>query len=53
MLNIIKEISEYIGKDMGINEDYVKLTILTIFVFIVFGILKAVIKKIYSDRYTL
>lgn len=49
MLNIIKELSEYIEKDTGFNKQYVNLTILTILTFIFFAVLKAIIKKIYSE----
>ena len=49
MLNIVKELSDYIGKDTGLDKQYINLTILTILTFIFFSILKAIIKKIYSE----
>ena len=45
MLNIVKELSDYIGKDTGLDKQYINLTILTILTFIFFSILKAIIKK--------
>ena len=49
MLKLIEELSEYIGKDTGLDKQYINLTILTILTFIFFSILKAIIKKIYSE----
>lgn len=49
MLKLIEGLSEYIGKDTGLDKQYINLTILTILTFIFFSILKAIIKKIYSE----
>ena len=49
MLKIIGELSEYMGKDTGINDEYIKLTIYTILAFLFFDLLKLIIRKIYSE----
>lgn len=48
-MEYIKDFSEYLGKIAGIDSEYIKLTILTILIFFVFGIIKTIIKKIYSN----
>lgn len=45
----IQDLSDYISKIIGIDSEYIKLTILTIFIFLFFGIIKAIIKKIYAN----
>lgn len=45
----IEKISEYLSEHIGIDSEYIKLTILTILVFITFGLIKSIIKKIYSN----
>lgn len=45
----IEKISEYLSHHIGIGSEYIKLTILTILVFVTFGIIKSIIKKIYSN----
>lgn len=45
----IEKISEYLSEHIGIDSEYIKLTILTILVFVTFGIIKSIIKKIYSN----
>lgn len=45
----IEKISEYFSHHIGIGSEYIKLTILTILVFVTFGIIKSIIKKIYSN----
>lgn len=45
----IQNLSDYISKITGIDSEYIKLAILTIFIFIFFGIIKAIIKKIYAN----
>ena len=47
-MTVIQDMSQYIGEKTGFNSDYIKLIILTLLVFIVFGILKAIVKFIYS-----
>ena len=47
-MTVIQDMSQYIGEKTGFNRDYIKLIILTLLVFIVFGILKAIVKFIYS-----
>ena len=49
MLNIFEEFSEYIGRDLGINKDYVHLTILTILTILFFDLIKLATRKIYSE----
>ena len=48
-MEYIRDFSEYLGKIAGIDSEYIKLTILTILIFFVFGIIKSIIKKIYSN----
>ncbi len=45
----IEKISEYLSHHIGIGSEYIKLTILTILVFAIFGLIKSIIKKIYSN----
>lgn len=49
MMEYIKDFSLYLGEITGIDSEYIKLTILTILIFFVFGVIKSVIKKIYSN----
>ena len=39
-MGFITDISQYLGKTFGFYSDYVELVILTILIFVVFGILK-------------
>ena len=48
-MEYITEFSAYLGKITGIDSEYIKLTILTAVIFFVFGIIKSIIKKIYSN----
>ena len=48
-MGYIQEFSIYLGKMTGIDSEYIKLTIITILIFLVFGIIKSIIKKIYSN----
>ena len=48
MLKVLEEFSEYISRDIGLEKEYVYLTILTIFAILFFDIAKFVIRKIYS-----
>ena len=48
-MKYIIEFSVYLGKITGIDSEYIKLAILTIFIFLIFGIIKSIIKKIYSN----
>ena len=48
MLKVLEELSEYISRDIGLEKQYVYLTILTIFAILFFDIAKFVIRKIYS-----
>ena len=47
-MNIIQDISQYLGKTFGFYSEYVELFILTTLIFIVFGILKAIVRVLYS-----
>ena len=47
-MNIIQDISQYLGKTFGFYSEYVELFILTTLIFIVFGILKAIVRALYS-----
>ena len=49
MLKILEEFSEYIGRDTGINKEYIHLTILTIFAILFFDLIKLATRKIYSE----
>jgi len=49
MLKILEEFSEYVGRDTGINKEYIHLTILTIFAILFFDIIKLATRKIYSQ----
>ncbi len=48
-MEYIKSFSVQMGEITGIDSEYIKLTILTVLVFLIFGIIKLVIKKIYSN----
>ncbi len=48
-MEYIQEFSDHIGKITGIDSEYISLTILTICIFLFFGIIKAIIKKIYAN----
>lgn len=48
-MEYITDFSVYLGRITGIDSEYIKLTILTILIFLVFGIIKSIIKKIYSN----
>lgn len=48
-MEYIKSFSVQMGEITGIDSEYIKLTILTVLVFLIFGIIKYVIKKIYSN----
>ena len=48
-MKYITEFSAYLGRITGIDSEYIKLTILTILIFFVFGVIKSIIKKIYSN----
>ena len=48
-MNYVIELSEYLGNLTGIDSEYIKLSILTILVFLIIGIIKIVIRKIYSN----
>ena len=47
-MNIIQDISQYLGKTFGFYSEYVELFILTTLIFIVFGILKSIVRALYS-----
>ena len=49
MLKIIEEFSEYIGRNLGINKEYINLTVLTILAVLFFDILKLIIRKMFSN----
>ena len=49
MLKILEEFSEYVGRDTGINKEYIHLTILTIFAVLFFDLIKLETRKIYSQ----
>ena len=48
-MEYIRDFSAYLGRITGIDSEYIKLTILTILIFLVFGVIKSIIKKIYSN----
>ena len=48
-MEYITEFSAYLGRITGIDSEYIKLTLLTILIFFVFGVIKSIIKKIYSN----
>lgn len=48
-MEYITDFSVYLGRITGIDSEYIKLTILTILIFFVFGIIKSIIKNIYSN----
>ena len=47
-MKYINSISIYLNKILGIDTEYIKLTILTIIVLLIFGILKLIVRKVYS-----
>lgn len=47
-MKYINSFSLYLNKILGIDTEYIKLTILTITVLLFFGILKLIVKKVYS-----
>ncbi len=47
-MSYIIEFANGLGELTGIDKEYIKLTIFTILVFLIFGIIKLIIKKIYS-----
>lgn len=47
-MKYIDSISLYLNKILGIDTEYIKLTILTIIVLLIFGILKLIVRKVYS-----
>lgn len=47
-MNIIENISQYLGKTFGFYSEYVELFILTILILIFFSVLKTVVKVLYS-----
>ena len=47
-MGFITDISQYLGKTFGFYSEYVELFILTTLIFIVFGILKAIVRVLYS-----
>ena len=47
-MGFITDISQYLGKTFGFYSDYVELVILTILIFVVFGILKRLVRFFYS-----
>ena len=47
-MKYINSISLYLNKILGIDTEYIKLTILTIIVLLIFGILKLIVRKVYS-----
>lgn len=49
MLKIIDEFSKYIGRNLGINKEYINLTVLTILAVLFFDILKLIIRKMFSN----
>ncbi len=48
-MEYITEFSAYLGRITGIDSEYIKLTLLTILIFFVFGVIKSIIKNIYSN----
>lgn len=48
-MEYIRDFSAYLGRITGIDSEYIRLAILTIIIFFVFGIIKSIIKKIYSN----
>lgn len=47
-MGFITDISQYLGKTFGFYSDYVELVILTILIFLAFGILKKLVRFFYS-----
>lgn len=47
-MKYINSVSLYLNKILGIDTEYIKLTILTIIVLLIFGILKLIVRKVYS-----
>ena len=50
MLKILEEFSEYVGRDTGINKEYIHLTILTIFAVLFFDLIKLA-TNLQQERY--
>lgn len=48
-MEVIQDISKYIENILGFDQEYVRLTILTILVYIVYRILKVCVKKMYTN----
>ena len=48
-MEYIREFSAYLGRITGIDSEYIRSAILTVLIFFVFGIMKSIIKKIYSN----
>ena len=48
-MKYITEFSIYLGRITGIDSEYINLTILTALIFLLFGIIKLIIKRIYSN----
>ena len=47
-MSLIEDISQYFSKTFGFYNEYVELFILTILIFAFFGVLKAIVKALYS-----
>ena len=47
-MSIIENISQYFSKTFGFYSEYVELFILTVVIFAFFGVLKAIVKALYS-----
>ena len=47
-MHLISDFSEYVSNISGIDKEYIKLTILTIFVILIAEIIKWIAKNIYS-----
>ena len=47
-MSIIENISQYFSKTFGFYSEYVELFILTVLIFAFFGVLKAIVKALYS-----
>ena len=47
-MHLISDFSEYVSNILGIDKEYIKLTILTIFVILIAEIIKWIVKNIYS-----
>lgn len=47
-LKLVHELADYIHEILGFDSEYIELTILTILIFLIFGILKAIMKEVYA-----